>query len=144
MAILVRVPILKGNIFGGDPEKPRPSFGQSPSEQATQTEPAGVIFVVTRLGFQGQVKSLCRRRAEQTMGVVHGPQQGFLLIIAAQLAEGTLCEELLVKFLPVLETRWTHAFRRLNAFACVLRVGDNERTIFASQKACGMKGLQFF
>ena len=89
VAVLVRVPILEGNILRRDFDEPRARLGQPPREQAAQPEPAGVVLVVRRLRLQGQVEGLCRRRAQQAMRVVQRAEERLLLEIAAVFSHGT-------------------------------------------------------
>src|SRR5260370_25219514 len=77
------------------------------------------------------------------MSIVERAQQGFLLVIAAQLTDGALRDEPFVKVAPALKSGWAHACGRANGFHGFFRIGDDERPVFATQKTCGVKGLQF-
>src|SRR5262249_26781788 len=70
-------------------------------------------------------------------------EERFFLVIAAELADWTLVNEPAIKGIALFESRWAHASRRADAFCSFFGVGDNKRTIFAAQKAGGVKGFEF-
>src|SRR5580765_4935147 len=77
------------------------------------------------------------------MRVVQRPQQGFLLIIAARLSDGTLRQEFFVKLVPILKSRRTHPCRRPDSRRGLLRERDVERPVFAAQKTRSGERLEF-
>ena len=98
VAVFVRVPVLKGNVFGGDLDEAGARFGQPPRQQAAQAEAAGVVFVVAGFGFERQIEGLGGRRTQQPVRIIQRAQQRIFLVIAAQLADRALLDEFPVKF----------------------------------------------
>src|SRR5207237_4435822 len=78
------------------------------------------------------------------MRIVQRAQKRIFLVIASKFADPGLGNELAIKLIPLLETRWAHARGRADAFHGFLGICDNERAIFAAQKTRGMKRFQFF
>ena len=68
--ILVRVPVNKRNVLGGDFDVSRTGFGQSPRKQAAAPEAPRVVSFQAFVRFQRQIKGLGRRRIEQTVRIV--------------------------------------------------------------------------
>src|SRR5262245_6597524 len=77
------------------------------------------------------------------MRVVERTQQGFLLIITAELPNRVLLNQLAVKRVALLETGWAHAFGRTHRFEGVFRICDNKRAVFAAEETGSVKRLQF-
>jgi len=77
------------------------------------------------------------------MGIVERTEQRFFLVIAAELADRALVNEFAIKGVAVFEARWAHASGRADALSGFFRIGDNEWTVFAAEKACGVEGFEF-
>ena len=85
MPILVSIPIAKWNVFRGDFDEPGASFRQSPRQEATQAEPAGIVGVIDFLRFERKIERLGRRRIQESMSILNLTQERLLLIVAALL-----------------------------------------------------------
>src|SRR3954462_1208044 len=144
MAVLMGIPILKGDVFGGDLNEPRTDFGQTTGEQATKSEAAGVVLIVACPRFQREIERLRGRRAEQPMGIIHGAQKRVLLILTTVLTNRTLSQQPFVKRFSPFKAFRTHAARWTDAFRGIFRVGNDEWTVFAAQKPGGVKCFEFF
>src|SRR5438132_4076540 len=77
------------------------------------------------------------------MRVVQRAQERLLLIIAPEFADRVLPEELLVKLVPVLETRRAHSRRRTHGVGGLFGKGNVERPELAAQETGGREGLEF-
>src|ERR1035437_7612765 len=127
MAVLVGVPMLEGNIFGGHLDETGAGFGETPSQETAQTKLPGVVLVVAGLGFKRQIECLGRRRAEQTVRVIERAQEGFFLVTAANLADRALREQFAVESFGALESGRAHARRRGEALSRAPGVCAGER-----------------
>src|SRR5205814_1932727 len=132
------------NVFGGDFDEAGADFGQTPREQTAEAEMACVVLGVVFLWFESEIECFGRGGTQEAIGVVDRAEQRLFLKIAAVLAGGALLDEFLVKFVPIFKARWAHAGRRANALDGLLGIRDDERTIFAAEKAAGMESFQFF
>jgi hypothetical protein len=104
VAVFVRVPILKRNVFGSDFDETRAGFGESTGEETAQTKTAGVVFFVGGLGLEREVESFGGRRTEKAMGVVERAKERFFLVIAAELADGALVNEFAIGGIALFES----------------------------------------
>ena len=128
MAVFVRVPVQKRNVFSRDFDVARSHLGQAASQQTTHAKAAGglgFVGAIARLGgadgfaridalgqilfhvldrFQRKIKRFRCRRAEQPIGIVHRSEQRLLLIITAVLADRTGGQKLFVKLLAALKS----------------------------------------
>ena len=77
------------------------------------------------------------------MRVVQRADERLLLVIAAVLADGAFLDEFPVKFVAIFKAVRAHALGRADAFGGLLRIGDEERAVFAAEKTGGVKGLEF-
>src|SRR5262249_32141315 len=126
---------------GSDFDESGSSFGQAASQQTAEAEFPGVIFVAGRFGLERQIESFGRGGTEQAMRIVQRTKERFLLVIAAVLSNGGLCNQLSIELIPVFKTRWAHAGGRPDAVHSFFRVCNDEGTVFAPEKTRSMKGL---
>ena len=143
VTILVRIPVLKGNVLRRDLDEARSGFDQTAGQEATASEPSGVVDVEFLLGLERQVERLGRRRCQQAIGVVHRSHERFLLEVGPMAADGTRRGELLVFLVPVFESARRHSLGGLDACPGLARMRDHERPIFAPEEARLMERLEF-
>src|ERR1039458_730239 len=77
------------------------------------------------------------------MRVVERAQEGFLLVIAAKLANRALRQQLAVKGFAPLESGRAHSRRRGEALPRLLGICDDEWSMLAAKKTSGVECLQF-
>src|ERR1043165_3467189 len=76
------------------------------------------------------------------MCVIKRAQQGIFLVIAAELPDWALPNELAVECIAIFKAGRTHALGGEHAFCSFFGIGYNERTMFTAKKSSGVKGFQ--
>ena len=141
MAALVRVPVAEGDVFGGDLDVARAGFDQTARQQAALTEPAGVVGVVGAARLERQVERLRGRRGQQAIGRFERPDQRLALEVARVLVDRLLRQQLLVELAAAQEARVAQFGRRPDRGGGVLRIRNQERSVFGAEKAGRVKRL---
>src|SRR6185369_14491666 len=78
------------------------------------------------------------------MRIVQRAQEGFLLVIAAVFADGTVGEQLLIKLVAIFKTRRGHATGRPHRFRRAVRERNVKWPVFAPEETGGRESLQLF